>query len=353
MLDGLRFTLSEIIAFIGIAQCLYILVYFSFRVKYLARAAIPAFYFIILALALMSDIAERFIATGFEPYFIIQSFLWFLGPPLSYLLIIQVAQVTRVPDVKHFNMLTILPLLFIAAFGLNQTDSFCESLQSCQMLNSYLTLAGLAAGLVSMLSIWLQRGFLDNVSHQSVMGTERYWLIISLIIVNVIFLGVMLLSLAPNISYDVIKMIRAILGLGFVYIASSSLFRIYPRAVNLSSDKQDNKELSDKDVDIALQIEKLLNLDKLYHETNFSRKDMAREIGISEAHLSKIINVHFGKSFPQLMNERRIEDAKRLLMQTNEPVKIIASEVGFNSLATFNRVFKDITDLSPTQYREN
>jgi AraC-like DNA-binding protein len=94
-------------------------------------------------------------------------------------------------------------------------------------------------------------------------------------------------------------------------------------------------------------------MEKVYQEPTYSRADLARECSAPESTVSRVINVHFGKSFPQLMNERRIADAKRLLQQTDAPVAKIASEVGFNSLPSFNRVFKDMTGDSPSSFRKS
>jgi AraC-like DNA-binding protein len=91
----------------------------------------------------------------------------------------------------------------------------------------------------------------------------------------------------------------------------------------------------------------------VYQEPTYSRTDLARECDTSETIISRVINAHFGKSFPQLINEYRVEDAKQLLIQTSAPVKVIAGDVGFNSLASFNRVFKDTTGESPSKFRKN
>jgi AraC-like DNA-binding protein len=46
-----------------------------------------------------------------------------------------------------------------------------------------------------------------------------------------------------------------------------------------------------------------------------------------------------------------VEEAKTLLVETQADISTISEESGFNSIATFNRVFKDIAGLSPTEYR--
>lgn len=353
ILSELQFDLKEILALIGVAQCLYVLVYIAFRSGYIYRAALPSAYFVVLAIALMLDASSRHIAKGFEYYDIINWAFWFLGPPFSYLLTIQIAQITRVPSLQHYWVLLLIPAAFFCSLFLSEMDKSCEIAYKCPAFDQYLVLTGLIAGTISMLAIWFRRGFLELVSRQSVMGKQRYWLILSLVIMNILFLFVMLSSLSPHVTPDATQTLRAVLGLGFVYVAGTSLFRIYPQAVRLSIKHEEGEyELTDAETDIALKIERLINLEKLYHEPAFTRKDMATELGVSEAVVSKVINKHFEKSFPQLINEHRVEDAKRLLSQTDAPVKVIASEVGFNSLASFNRVFKDMTGKSPSQFRE-
>jgi len=89
----------------------------------------------------------------------------------------------------------------------------------------------------------------------------------------------------------------------------------------------------------------------VYQEPTYSRSDLARELNVAETAISRVINIYFGKSFPQVLNERRIVDAQRLLRETPAPVKQVAEEVGFNSMATFNRVFREAVGHTPTEFR--
>ena len=126
-----------------------------------------------------------------------------------------------------------------------------------------------------------------------------------------------------------------------------------PQAVHIAAQKKDKgATLSIYERSIARQIEELIYLQKAYQEPSYSRADLARECEVPEAVVSKVLNTHFGLSFPQLMNKHRVEDAKRLLIQTKEPMKIIAEEAGFNSLASFNRAFKEISGVSPSEFRK-
>jgi AraC-like DNA-binding protein len=341
-MEQLQFTIPEILSLIGVTQCVYFLVYMIMRAGRLSRAGLPILYFLVLAFAFLSDAAERFVGTSIDNYFYLQWATWFLGPPLSVLLVIQVAQISRTPELKHFWVLALIPAAFLI------TRLMVPS-QSTPEMKSALIIFGIIAGCISLLAIWLQRDVFAAITSEKT-GKARYWLILALVFTNIFMLGVMMLSLSPAYAENAL-LVRTVLGLGFVYLVGTSLFRIYPQAVVLAEIGPDT--LTARDMEIARRIESLMTLEKVYHEPAYSRADLARECEVSEAALSRIINLHFSKTFPQLMNEHRIEDAKRMLKETDASVRTVAGEVGFNSLATFNRVFKELTGSSPGQFRHD
>lgn len=340
----IQFSIPEILSLIGLVQCVYVLVYIAFRAGGLRRVLLPFSYFFVLGSAFFIGFSERFIGELFPAYNLLEWVLWFMGPPLSVLLMIQIARITEPPPVRSFWVLGLLPLAYGAAVLLAAV--FEET-----GLQDWMTLTGLLAGVVSLFAMWSQRPLLAQLSAQPG-GRDRYWLILALVMLNLFFLTTMLLSLTPALSLAESMMIRTIWGLGFVYLAGTSLFRIYPQAVRLLERAGARADFTPDDRKIAERIEKLLDLDKVYQEPTYNRVNLAKELGVSETIISRIINQHFGKTLPQLFNERRIADAKRLLAETDGPIKTIAEEVGFNSIASFNRVFKDLEEISPGQFRD-
>ena len=57
--------------------------------------------------------------------------------------------------------------------------------------------------------------------------------------------------------------------------------------------------------------------------------------------------------FKQALNQIRIQAACQLLRASEEPVSRIADKVGFSNVTHFNRVFKTLHGISPSEYREN
>lgn len=78
---------------------------------------------------------------------------------------------------------------------------------------------------------------------------------------------------------------------------------------------------------------------------------LASVSGVSEAHFARSFKDAFGIPPHRYLLTRRIERAKALLRDTNQPIIDIALQTGWSSLGTFGRVFKDITGLSPSELR--
>ncbi|MEZ5919105.1 MAG: AraC family transcriptional regulator [Alphaproteobacteria bacterium] len=351
------FSIPEILSIIGLVQCVYLVVHMLFQSGAggsLGRAALPVLYFFTLGLAFFSDFSES-VLSALTPYaYYLQWGAWFAGPPLSVLLVIQIAQGNKVPSFKDYWVLLLLPLSFMLSMLAVDVSKSCEGFEPCEDIRALLDVTGLMAGAISLLVIFSKKGLFSLTLKQK-NGKERYWLIFSLIAVNLLFLAAMMARLMHYVSYEDAALARTVLGLAFVYLVSTGFLRLYPQPTRAVSTVGTRGEevLSEDELVLARKIEDLLKLDKVYHEPAYSRTDLARECDAPETVISKVINVYFQKSFPQIMNECRIEDARRLLLETEASIKTVAEEVGFNSLPSFNRVFKDITGEAPSQYRKS
>jgi transcriptional regulator GlxA family with amidase domain len=72
---------------------------------------------------------------------------------------------------------------------------------------------------------------------------------------------------------------------------------------------------------------------------------------VSEAHFIRTFRATFGETPHRYLQRRRVERAMFLLRETHRSVTDICFEVGFASLGTFSRTFRDIVGESPTAYR--
>lgn len=104
----------------------------------------------------------------------------------------------------------------------------------------------------------------------------------------------------------------------------------------------------------AKNIEKLKSVIK-YVELNYSSPmtiaQMADLAGFSESHFMKFFKNTMGVTFTSYLNSYRLTMAGRLLLQSDDTILSIATEVGFDNLSYFNRTFKKQYGMTPSAYR--
>jgi AraC-like DNA-binding protein len=90
-------------------------------------------------------------------------------------------------------------------------------------------------------------------------------------------------------------------------------------------------------------------------EPDLSLTTLARQLGVPEHRLRKLINKGLGyRNFAAFLNDHRITEARQRLSdpkQAREQIASIAFGLGYASLAPFNRAFRELTGVTPTDYR--
>ena len=81
--------------------------------------------------------------------------------------------------------------------------------------------------------------------------------------------------------------------------------------------------------------------------------EIAAELGVTPTHLTRCCRVTCGRSALDLLQDRRIFEARRLLSETDMAVGRIGEALGFTSPAYFTRAFAHLTGLSPTVFRRS
>lgn len=80
---------------------------------------------------------------------------------------------------------------------------------------------------------------------------------------------------------------------------------------------------------------------------------LARIARVSEAHFIRTFRATFGETPHRYLQRRRVERSMWLLRETGRSVTDICLDVGFNSLGTFSRTFRDIVGMPPIAYRRS
>lgn len=79
--------------------------------------------------------------------------------------------------------------------------------------------------------------------------------------------------------------------------------------------------------------------------------DVADNVYVSQWHLSKLLNKYTGQNFSEILNNVRMDKAKKLLENPSLRIGDIAEKVGFLDMAHFSRVFKKQVGVSANEYR--
>jgi AraC-like DNA-binding protein len=82
-------------------------------------------------------------------------------------------------------------------------------------------------------------------------------------------------------------------------------------------------------------------------------EEFTAEIGVSSLRLNSLCKEQYSKSALQLIHDRKLLEAKRMLVYTEKQVKEIAYDCGFVDVAYFNRFFKKHTGCTPLTFRKN
>lgn len=94
---------------------------------------------------------------------------------------------------------------------------------------------------------------------------------------------------------------------------------------------------------------------RYYLKEDYKIGQLSIETNISSHHISELLNKYYKKSFSDVINGYRIEEAKKLLVSKNYRHKKVSSvgfDVGFKSPSTFYTWFKKITGTSPANYQK-
>lgn len=200
-------------------------------------------------------------------------------------------------------------------------------------------------------------------------ATESYdlsWLrivmVASAIAYTIIYVSFLVDLVFPVASFRLMHQASFIIGsvylivLGFFGHKQGNLFTDKPISVNLKDTKPLPNETYSLDKyknDFIHSLLKFMNEKKPYLNPEITLSSLAGLLSVSPEYLSKIMNTQIGKNFYDFINHYRIEEFKtRCALPENKNFTLIAIafDCGFNSKATFNRVFKNVTGETPGDY---
>ena len=85
---------------------------------------------------------------------------------------------------------------------------------------------------------------------------------------------------------------------------------------------------------------------------NLTLEEVAPLFGYNNVYFGKVFNKEVGVSFNTYVNKKRIEEAKKLLADSDIKIYDVAERVGFSDVDYFSRKFRTMEGMSPVDYRK-
>jgi AraC-like DNA-binding protein len=151
--------------------------------------------------------------------------------------------------------------------------------------------------------------------------------------------------------------------LGFYSVKKTPFYRSYHvegfdtlkfDRISIQGEKYEKTRLKEEDIPgFKKKLLDYMEKEKPYFNKNLTIGELSDQIEIPTYQLSQLINDQLDKSFFEFVNSYRVEEVKQRFFDpkfSNLTLLGIAMECGFNSKASFNRIFKQLTNQTPTEY---
>ncbi|MEZ4796674.1 MAG: helix-turn-helix domain-containing protein [Flavobacteriaceae bacterium] len=115
-------------------------------------------------------------------------------------------------------------------------------------------------------------------------------------------------------------------------------------------------EEKDENIKIELLLNKVMQEQKPYFDEELTLSKLATYLNITDKKLSNLLNQYIDTTFYNFVNTYRLEEFKRRIKDDSfkdYTIEGIANDCGFKSKASFYRLFKKKTGLSPSEYKKS
>jgi len=213
-----------------------------------------------------------------------------------------------------------------------------------------------------------QRKIKDSFSFTSEMITLN-WLKFILVLFVVSFIGLFSVGMmvdSANYPFDPRLFTRVALtifafGVSYFGVKQPTLYKpstaveATPRDDDTEKTKYRRSGLTDEQAnDYLSRLQDYMQSARPFLDPELTIKDIADHLHISRHYITQIINEKLNKNFFQWINDYRIEEVKKLLLDPRYDhltIVALAYDCGFNSKSAFNAIFKKSTGRTPSEYR--
>jgi AraC-like DNA-binding protein len=211
---------------------------------------------------------------------------------------------------------------------------------------------------------------------------ENYQSNVDKVVIKTLFIGVILIFISwiigtIGVNLDIFNipvnvdlfvavyliLVIVIYFISYVAIKTPEVFKLDERKMRMVFLRNDDITIEEQKPEIKgvnpeleavnNQLVTFMEEEKPYLNPDLGLLELAEKINVSRHQLSNVINQNNQKNFYEFINSYRTEEVKRLMQDpANKHLKLIslAYDAGFNSKASFNRIFKQMTSMTPSKY---
>lgn len=255
--------------------------------------------------------------------------------------------------IRHFVTDGLIPLVLMAVSGL--IGIFIPSSQKVMMI-IFGCIYGIKCAWMLYTCIKEYWKCLREIENYYDEGPDMKWMMTTLILSAILYIGTLAVFYIPSLQlsyYIAVPFIYMYIVFKVIGFATKKIDNI--RKKNFFLENEPKTEKKEKVRDLSEKMKPLV--DKWVEEKKFCReglniKDVAMEMGTNQNYLSQYINNDLDMTFQIWLNTLRIEESK-ILLTSKEKMSIeeIGIKVGIPQNYNFSRWFKQLTEMTPFQYR--
>lgn len=151
--------------------------------------------------------------------------------------------------------------------------------------------------------------------------------------------------------------VRAIVSVSYLLLIPALVVTMIIASYQLPARKEQVSKKAqvienDAESEVVESFKSLMDAEALFTDPDLSLIRLARKLGVPSRSLSSAINAHYGQNISRVINEYRIEYAKKRLLSSDDTIMDILLSAGFYTKSNFNREFSRVVGKTPSAYRK-
>jgi AraC-like DNA-binding protein len=361
--------INVIFLWVGLAQAVFALAYLLF----FKEMKTTSIFFGLFLIVFISPVIDHLLATvnpitESPRFFYTPTGFYFFVVPIYYLYYLSLFEKLKAKKIILLLIPGILEFAFMT-FMFCMPEDFSTHFRENNLMFFYVTYGfGLPIFSIFLLSLIIFRinkyhnKYLDFFS--STQKVDLNWLIYTTVflLISYFFQLVTLFSFLDNSQRGFISLMDSILSLVFLYWITifgikqnhiPSGYKIYLEQIILA---ENSKSITVSDISEFNEIEEIVRSSKCFKNPNLTVIDLAELVDKHPKKVSQLINQYSNNNFNKYINKFRVEEAKKLLLDSNFEnltIEAISAEAGFKSKSVFNTFFKLETTYTPKEFKNN